>query len=36
MNKREVVRLALEAKRPPYVPWSLGCTKEAVEKLHRH
>ncbi len=36
MNKREVVRLALEAKRPPYVPWSLGCTKEAVEKLQRH
>jgi uroporphyrinogen decarboxylase len=36
MNKREVVRLALEAKRPPYVPWSLGFTKEAVEKLQGH
>ena len=36
MNKREVVRLALEAKRPPYVPWSLGVTKEAAEKLQGH
>jgi uroporphyrinogen decarboxylase len=36
MNKREVVRLVLEGKRPPYVPWSFGFTHEAEEKLQRH
>jgi uroporphyrinogen decarboxylase len=36
MNKRDVVRLVLEGKRPPYVPWSMGFTKEAREKLQRH
>ena len=29
MTKRDVVRLVLEGKRPPYVPWSMGFTKEA-------
>ncbi len=36
MTKREVVRLVLEGKRPPYVPWSMGFTKEAREKLQQH
>jgi len=36
MTKREVVRMALEHKRPPYVPWNVGFTKEAGEKLERH
>jgi len=36
MTKREVIRLVLEGKRPPYVPWSMGFTKEAKEKLQRH
>ena len=36
MTKREVVRMILEGERPPYVPWSLGFTKEAKEKLQRH
>jgi uroporphyrinogen decarboxylase len=36
MTKREVVRLVLEGKRPPYVPWSMGFTKEAREKLQAH
>lgn len=36
MEKRDVVRLVLEGKRPPYVPWSVGLTKEAKEKLQRH
>lgn len=36
MQKRDVIRLVLEGKRPPYVPWSLGFTKEAKEKLQRH
>jgi len=36
MNKRDVIRLVLEGKRPPYVPWSMGFTKEAKEKLQQH
>ena len=33
MNKREVVRMVLDGKRPPYVPWSCSFTKEALAKL---
>jgi uroporphyrinogen decarboxylase len=36
MDKREVIRLVLEWKRPPYVPWSFGFTVEAREKLRAH
>jgi uroporphyrinogen decarboxylase len=36
MTKREVVKLVLEAKRPPYVPWNIGLTKEARDRLQRH
>jgi uroporphyrinogen decarboxylase len=36
MNKREVVRAAVEHRAPPYVPWSFGFTKEAREKLEAH
>ncbi|MHC4403631.1 MAG: uroporphyrinogen decarboxylase family protein [Planctomycetota bacterium] len=36
MTKRDVVRLVLEGKRPPYVPWSMGFTLEAREKLREH
>ncbi len=36
MTKREVIRLVLQGKKPPYVPWSMGFTQEAREKLHRH
>ena len=36
MNPREVVRTVLEGRRPPYVPWSMGFTKEAKEKLQSH
>ena len=36
MIKREVVRLALEGKRPPYVPWNIGLTVEARQKLEAH
>ena len=36
MSKREVVRAALEHRRPPYVPWSFGFTKEARERLAAH
>lgn len=33
MTKREAVRCVLDGKRPPYVPWSFGFTREAWEKL---
>lgn len=36
MQKRDIVRLVLEGKQPPYVPWSLGFTIEAAEKLRAH
>jgi len=36
MTKREVVRTALEHRRPPYVPWHASFTKEAREKLAEH
>lgn len=36
ISKREVVKLALDGKKPPYVPWSLGFTKEALAKLQEH
>ena len=36
MTKREVVRQVLDHKRPPYVPWNIGLTKEAREKLQQH
>jgi uroporphyrinogen decarboxylase len=36
MTKREVVRRALTASRPPYVPWAFGFTVEAHEKLKEH
>ncbi len=36
MTKREVVKLVLDGKRPPYVPWSFGFTKEAKAKLQQH
>jgi uroporphyrinogen decarboxylase len=36
MNRREVVREAIEHRAPPYVPWSFGFTREAKEKLIGH
>jgi len=36
MTKREVVKLALDFQRPPYVPWQLGFTVEARDKLRQH
>jgi uroporphyrinogen decarboxylase len=36
VNKREVVKLALNGKRPPYVPWHMGFTLEAHTKLQEH
>lgn len=36
MTKREVVKLALEHRPPPYVPWSFGFTQEALAVLREH
>ncbi len=36
MTQREIVRLVLEGQRPPYVPWSIGLTFEARQKLQAH
>ena len=36
MTKREVIQAVLAGKKPPYVPWSCGFTKEAREKLQEH
>jgi len=36
LSKREVIQLALKGLPPPYVPWSLGFTVEAKEKLQKH
>ena len=33
MTKREIIRMVLDGRKPPYVPWSCGFTKEAREKL---
>ena len=36
MDKREIVKLAIEGRKVPYVPWHCGFTAEAAEKLRRH
>jgi hypothetical protein len=36
MTKQEVVKQGLDLKRPPYVPWYYGFTKEAKAKLIDH
>ncbi len=36
MTKREVIHRVLSGGKPPYVPWSIGLTKEAGEKLRKH
>ena len=36
MRKRDVVKLALNFKTPPYVPWNFHFTEEAKQKLIHH
>ena len=36
MTRREVIRAVLEGRRPPYVPWGMGFTARAREKLDAH
>jgi uroporphyrinogen decarboxylase len=36
MEKREVVKVAIQGRRVPYVPWSCSFTVEAADKLREH
>lgn len=36
MTKREVIRMVLEGRKPPYVPWSFKFTKEPKEVLENY
>ena len=36
MTKREIIRMVLDHKKPPYVPWSFKFTMEPKELLERH
>ncbi len=36
MTKRQVIQLVLDHKHPPYVPWNIGLTQEARERLQQH
>ena len=36
MTKREVIKLVLEGKKPPYVPWSFKFTQEPMEQLQKY
>jgi len=35
-SKRDVVKMVIDGKRPPYVPWHCSFTREAAEKLIAH
>ncbi len=35
-NKREIVKLAIESRKVPYVPWQCDFTVEAADKLRKH
>jgi uroporphyrinogen decarboxylase len=36
MTKRDVVRWVLQGEKPPYVPWSVGLTHEARQRVQAH
>ena len=36
MTKREVVKAVLDGRKPPYVPWHCGFTKDPLAALSRH
>ncbi|MFR9653116.1 MAG: uroporphyrinogen decarboxylase family protein [Rikenellaceae bacterium] len=36
MTKREIIKMVLDGKKPPYVPWSYKFTKEPKEMLLEH
>ncbi|MCP4309753.1 MAG: uroporphyrinogen-III decarboxylase-like protein [Bacteroidetes bacterium] len=36
MEKRDVIRMVLDGKKPPYVPWSFKFTEEPLKLLQEH
>ena len=36
MEKREVIKMVLDGKKPPYVPWSFKFTVEPKVLLQKH
>jgi uroporphyrinogen decarboxylase-like protein len=36
MTKREIVKAAYEFNNPPYVPWEMGFTQDAAQKLKQY
>lgn len=36
MTKREVIKMVLDGKKPPYVPWSFKFTEEPKQVLQEH
>lgn len=36
ITKREIIKIVLDGKKPPYVPWSFKFTKEPSEMLQQH
>lgn len=36
MTKREVIRMVLDGKKPPYVPWSFKFTQEPKQELEKY
>lgn len=36
MTRRDVVKLVLDGRKPPYVPWHCGFTREALNSLKQH
>ncbi len=36
MNRRDIIKLVLEGKKPPYTPWSFKYTLEAKKLLQQH
>lgn len=36
VTKREVIKMVLDGKKPPYVPWSFKFTKEPKEQLEKY
>lgn len=35
-TKREVIKMVLDGKKPPYVPWSFKFTQEPKEQLQAY
>jgi len=36
VTKREIIKMVLDGKKPPYVPWSFKFTEEPKQMLFKH